>query len=317
MSHYVSVFQPVTAENFFAEGYLMANPDVRQAYRGRLAGAVEHFQKFGHREQRKQVAREYLQLLATPEFRQQRFERFRNSLAEIPAGTNACPVRYDGNSSVELAQESSNPTAPEFFEELSENPGKQYADIGAGMRDFVFENCIYVEIYPSVTTDIVISPDSRLPFKDDSLDGIGCYAVLEHVREPWTMAKEFARVLKPGAKLFVDWPFLQPVHGYPSHYYNATPEGVRAMFERDFTISRLRTQPHEGPDYTIFWILSGVLRAIQDPKLRKQVEQMTVAQLTAEAPQSPFWLQLLATLHEDDIKTYSCGNQLIGVRKSE
>src|SRR5581483_8292626 len=102
---------------------------------------------------------------------------------------------------------------------------------------------------PAITADVLIDPSCELPFNDKSLDGIGCFAVLEHVTMPWRMADEFARVVKPGGKIYVDWPFLQPVHGYPSHYYNATREGLRNLFARDFEIEELRTGPHQGPDH--------------------------------------------------------------------
>ena len=312
---HVTVFEIASEQNFFPEGYLLANADIRSAYGDSNSGAANHFRQFGRHEARKQVTREFLVTIESPEFRKLRFERFKNYLADIPEKTSSCPIRYDRNLPAALTNESSHPTAAEFLRELTSNPNNTYADIGAGLRNVMFDNCIYVEIYPSLTTDVVILPHSKLPFKDSSLDGIGCYAVLEHVREPWKMAEEFARVLKPEAKLFVDWPFLQPVHGYPSHYYNATPEGVRAMFARDFKIETLVTQAHEGPDFTLSWILNGMLRAIQNPSLRSKVDRMTVAELASEDPQSPFWREVLASMSDDSIRTFSCGNTLIGTRK--
>ena len=105
--------------------------------------------------------------------------------------------------------------------------------------------------------------------------------MLEHVTIPWKLAEEFARVLKPAGKLFVNWPFLQPVHGFPSHYYNATREGLREMFASRFSISQLYTAPYEGPDYTIRWILNELLTSIGDREIAKKVGEMTLHRLAS------------------------------------
>jgi hypothetical protein len=47
-----------------------------------------------------------------------------------------------------------------------------------------------------------------------------------------TSAAEMLRIMKPGAIAFVCTPFMQPFHGYPSHYQNFTLFGHRRLFER-------------------------------------------------------------------------------------
>jgi ubiquinone/menaquinone biosynthesis C-methylase UbiE len=73
--------------------------------------------------------------------------------------------------------------------------------------------------------------------------------VLEHVTEPWTAAAEFRRMLKPGGLVFIDYPFLVPVHGYPSHYYNATRAGLGRLFDEGFEQLRLDTLDNQSPDH--------------------------------------------------------------------
>ncbi len=317
MSHSVQVMEPVTSENLFPQGYLLANLDVKKSFGATDNAAWEHYRTFGHRERRLQIARGALELLADREFRRVRFERFRNVFDVLPTGANSLPLQFGCRTEnlKDYQNKSAHPTSSEFARELGDNPTKIYADIGAGLRNVIYDNCIYVEVYPSLTTDVVVEPGSTLPFRTASLDGLGCFAVLEHVQEPWEMAREFARIVKPGGRIFIDWPFLQPVHGYPSHYYNATPEGLRSLFERDFSISSLQTGPHQGPDFTVHWILNGLLHAIGNRDFRDEVRNMSVAALADEMPQGAFWKRVLKAVGPLAAAEYSCGNTLIGIRK--
>lgn len=78
----------------------------------------------------------------------------------------------------------------------------------------------------------VVGNAYSLPFPDDSVGGIHCEAVLEHLEYPDTAVAEMARVLRPGAVVFAATPFLQPYHAYPDHYQNFTLRGHERLFER-------------------------------------------------------------------------------------
>lgn len=74
-----------------------------------------------------------------------------------------------------------------------------------------------------------------LPLRDESVDGILCEMVLEHVPDPSATTDEFRRVLKPGGRLFVAVPFLWPYHASPDDYWRWTASGLErqlAAFER-------------------------------------------------------------------------------------
>jgi 2-polyprenyl-3-methyl-5-hydroxy-6-metoxy-1,4-benzoquinol methylase len=53
---------------------------------------------------------------------------------------------------------------------------------------------VNLDIFRSVSTD-VISVAEDMPFADEQFDFVLCFAVLEHVRRPWDVAREIGRVL--------------------------------------------------------------------------------------------------------------------------
>ncbi|WP_374701334.1 class I SAM-dependent methyltransferase [Methylobacterium sp. B1] len=143
-------------------------------------------------------------------------------------------------------------------------------DLGCGRRAVTLDNVLYVEVYPSVSADLIVEPNCRYPIRDASLRGIGCFAVLEHTRKPWLVVQEMRRMLKPGGQVFIDWPFLQPVHGYPSHFFNATREGLTSIFEDEgFSVDLAFTGAHQTAAYSIQWLLGRFAHNLNDPGLRQ------------------------------------------------
>jgi SAM-dependent methyltransferase len=114
---------------------------------------------------------------------------------------------------------------------VAENAAGLILDCGAGRRDTYYSNVVNYEIVNYDTTD-VIGVGEALPFNDGAFEAVISVAVLEHVKDPFKCASEIARVLKPGGRLIAAVPFLQPLHGYPHHYYNMSHQGLRALFDR-------------------------------------------------------------------------------------
>lgn len=77
----------------------------------------------------------------------------------------------------------------------------------------------------------VFGDGNRLPFRDESFETVLSTEVLEHVRSPGALVREMARVLKPGGRVLLTVPFVQPLHELPSDFYRFTPSSVRALLE--------------------------------------------------------------------------------------
>jgi SAM-dependent methyltransferase len=81
----------------------------------------------------------------------------------------------------------------------------------------------------------------EIPLRSGSVDRILCIVVLEHTRDPRRVLAEFARVMKPNARLHLVVPFLWEEHQQPYDYHRFTRYGVRLAFESlPFEIELLR-----------------------------------------------------------------------------
>lgn len=75
----------------------------------------------------------------------------------------------------------------------------------------------------------IIGDAHKLPFTNDSIDGVLIQGVLEHVRDPNRVVKEIKRVLRPHGVVYVDVPFLQHYHQDPEDYRRYTITGLRQL----------------------------------------------------------------------------------------
>ncbi len=131
------------------------------------------------------------------------------------------------------------------------------------------------EVKPHIVGDI-----HSLPFKDESIDGIICNAVLEHIPEPQKAVREMHRVLQKGGEAFVYVPFLHPYHGSKGYgdYYRFTKDAIEYMF-RDFSQVKMARVRHYLGVINLFLPLtpkkSGIANFLDKHVVRKRAPNFT------------------------------------------
>ena len=271
-------------ENFDEDAYLRANPDVAQAVRkGFMRSGRVHFDAFGRNE-----GRRMRKPLADPspiaEAKRRKLARIRPLLrTDMPFAET--PLYYDFLSEELRAQfnivdtdaESSNGYDHYANEIIEKNRDGLVLDCGAGRRPDYIDNVVNFEIAHYETTD-VRGVGEVLPFVDSAFDAVISLAVLEHVKDPFACAREIARVLKPGGSLMCCVPFLQPMHGYPHHYYNMTSEGIRNLFAGMLQIDDVTVYGPILPIWSLCWIVRSWAAGLHGGA-RNEFLQMRIADL--------------------------------------
>jgi len=156
---------------------------------------------------------------------------------------------------------SSHDYGPAALELIERHRDGLVLDAGAGLRRDDRPNVVTVEIFPFASTD-VLAVNEALPFLDDTFDATISCAVLEHVKDPFAAARELVRVTKPGGTIYADVPFLQPYHGYPSHYYNMTSQGLANLFAGTCEIERTAVPVYGRPIWSLTWFLNRYLEGL-------------------------------------------------------
>lgn len=274
------VSKPNSVEDVDPECYYLANPDVKKA----CLDAKDHFIRYGQNEGRVQ----WLSNDVVSEIRERKLQKIKfkkTPLDNRKYGECANFVSKETLDSFDISAEppvSSNQYSKELNEEFRNNPDKLFLDIGAGLRISVFSNVVNTEIYPSISTDIVCIGED-LPFEDNQFDKIICFAVLEHTKRPWEVAREICRVLKPGGEVLIDYPFLQPVHGYPHHYFNATPKGNQSLFETFCDIESVVVKPYQSPIFSLCWFLNEWNNGLPENN-RAEFQDLTIRDILKKHP---------------------------------
>ncbi|MEJ2346556.1 MAG: class I SAM-dependent methyltransferase [Gammaproteobacteria bacterium] len=105
----------------------------------------------------------------------------------------------------------------------------------------------------------VVTDLAAFALKADSVDTVVSIEVLEHVPEPLQVLKEFHRVLKPGAPLYLTCPLNWGVHEAPFDFYRYTPYGLTRLFEQaGFEVRYIR------PKGGYFWLLAKFFTRLPD-----------------------------------------------------
>jgi len=197
---------------------------------------------------------------------------------------------------------------PAAIEDLiAAHPNGWLLDCGAGNRPAYLDRVVNLEVAAFPSTDVIADGES-LPFRDSCFDGVFSLAVLEHIRRPWVAARELVRVLKPGGTLRVDVPFLQPVHGYPEHFFNMTSEGLCSLFSDSCEIVATEVPRYGRPVYTLSWFLQRYVDGLPETErsrfldlrvrdlIRPVEKQLAKPYVAALPPASEFELASVTTV---------------------
>ncbi len=152
---------------------------------------------------------------------------------------------------------SRHPYSPKALEIIQAHADGWVLDLGAGGKLQRWDNVIQVDVFRYPMTDVVATADC-LAFRDNAFGAVISQAVFEHLQYPEAAAAEIRRVLQPGGVLRIDTAFLQPEHGYPHHFYNATETGLRHWF-RDFDIEWSGVDSYQHPQWSLSWFLAVYL----------------------------------------------------------
>lgn len=109
---------------------------------------------------------------------------------------------------------------------------------------------INVDMFPFDSVDVI--SDTKLPFRNDTVDLLFSLAVLEHMKQPDRAVSEMFRCLKPQGEVLVFVPFMQPVHAAPHDYQRWTEAGLRELF-KEFDV--IKGGVGAGPTSGLLWVL--------------------------------------------------------------
>ncbi len=201
------------------------------------------------------------------------------------------------------------PIASGIIEEFSDG---LVLDAGSGLKSVYYENVVNLEVasYPSAD---VIAIGERLPFETGSFDAVLSLVVLEHVRDPFRCAAEIARVVRPGGRIYVAVPFLQPYHGYPHHYFNMTRRGLEELFADEFDIEQCSTASYGLPIFTLTWFLDSYLKGLP-PATARRLGAMRVRDLLRDGHEyldKPF----VGELSPEATEELACSNFLTATKR--
>ncbi len=274
------ILVPATDENFDEAAYLAANRDVSKAVAdGTVESGRVHFDVFGRKEGRQLRRPIPVAMKAAKLARVRPLLRDGTLVAETPALLDCLPQTTRDELHLDPTDNVSAHEYDDRARALIERHGDGLVlDCGAGLRSTYYANVVNYEIVDYDTTD-VLGAAERLPFADESFDAVLSLNVLEHVKDPFGAAREIMRVMKPGAELMAVAPFLQPLHGYPHHYYNMTARGLESLFSA--LIDR-RTHIYGAmqPVWALNWFLQAYHAGLP-AETAERFASMTVAELMA------------------------------------
>jgi SAM-dependent methyltransferase len=215
-------------------------------------------------------------------FRDFRYEqpdpaRFYTSLAEDSAAMLGRYAHLRGRTLLDVGG------GPGYFREAFERAGATYVALDADVGELAGVG----EIHPRT----VIGSGMRLPFRDGAVDVTYSSNVLEHVPDPWQMAREMVRVTRPGGLVFVSYTvWFGPWGGHETAPWHFVSGGyARRRYRR-----RHGHEPKNRFGESLFEVTVGDgLRFVRD-----QSEAEVVAVFPRYHPAWAYWLLRVPVVRE-------------------
>ena len=308
----VCVRAPSGRTDLDPDGYRDANPDVAASGQDPL----EHFLSVGKAEQRVQAVNRKL----VGALREAKLARVRFAAPPRADRATGAPADFldaairDEFQIPDAPPVSAHPYPAALDALIRANPDRLFLDVGAGLRPVYYPNVVNTEIYPSPSTDVLCVGES-MPFASDQFDYVFCFATLEHTRRPWDVAGEICRVARPGGSILIDYPFMQPVHGYPHHYFNATPMGNRSLFEDACDVVSVEIGANHHPIIGVQWMLTVFQRGLPEAEAR-DFAALRVGEIVDRPLESLLRARFATALHPEMQRVIASGSLLTAIKRA-
>ena len=134
----------------------------------------------------------------------------------------------------------------------------------------------------------VILDAHNLPFEDGTFDAVIAQAVFEYMMDPFHVADEMHRVLRPRGWLYSESPFMQQVHGGAYDFFRFTHVGHRRVLRR--------FEEHQsgvvcGPAMALTWSYRYFLRAFRDNRAYRAATNLFANLTSGWIAPADRWLQ--------------------------
>gem|GEM_PF-1814123 len=130
-------------------------------------------------------------------------------------------------------------------------------EVGSGNRALSIPNIIRLDVTLTPYVDLVADIHA-LPFIPECLDFIFSMAVVEHLQNPFQASHSMYTALKDGGYIYHECNFVFTYHGYPSHFFNATAEGMKSIFSA-FSMIRQGVAPYQMPSFALKNVLESYI----------------------------------------------------------